>query len=87
MEIENEILKRRTFGIISHPDAGKTTLTEKQIAQLQQHMILDKKSINKKARFVLLNGIGQARVKEDQYSFAVDPVIIDQALSLWKQEQ
>lgn len=26
---ENEILRRRTFGIISHPDAGKTTLTEK----------------------------------------------------------
>ena len=26
---ETEILKRRTFGIISHPDAGKTTLTEK----------------------------------------------------------
>jgi peptide chain release factor 3 len=25
----NEIDKRRTFGIISHPDAGKTTLTEK----------------------------------------------------------
>jgi peptide chain release factor 3 len=25
----NEINKRRTFGIISHPDAGKTTLTEK----------------------------------------------------------
>ncbi|MEF2853101.1 MAG: peptide chain release factor 3 [Lachnospiraceae bacterium] len=25
----NEILKRRTFAIISHPDAGKTTLTEK----------------------------------------------------------
>ena len=24
-----EIKKRRTFGIISHPDAGKTTLTEK----------------------------------------------------------
>ncbi len=29
MEIEKEIKKRRTFGIISHPDAGKTTLTEK----------------------------------------------------------
>jgi peptide chain release factor 3 len=29
MEIEKEIAKRRTFGIISHPDAGKTTLTEK----------------------------------------------------------
>ena len=25
----NEIKKRRTFAIISHPDAGKTTLTEK----------------------------------------------------------
>ena len=29
MGIEKEIGKRRTFGIISHPDAGKTTLTEK----------------------------------------------------------
>ncbi|MDD3428987.1 MAG: peptide chain release factor 3 [Oscillospiraceae bacterium] len=26
---ENEIKRRRTFAIISHPDAGKTTLTEK----------------------------------------------------------
>jgi peptide chain release factor 3 len=26
---EKEILRRRTFAIISHPDAGKTTLTEK----------------------------------------------------------
>ena len=25
----NELIRRRTFGIISHPDAGKTTLTEK----------------------------------------------------------
>ncbi|MEQ8244894.1 peptide chain release factor 3 [Fulvivirga sp.] len=29
MAIKEEIAKRRTFGIISHPDAGKTTLTEK----------------------------------------------------------
>ncbi len=29
MDLEQEIEKRRTFGIISHPDAGKTTLTEK----------------------------------------------------------
>jgi peptide chain release factor 3 len=29
MSIVDEIKKRRTFGIISHPDAGKTTLTEK----------------------------------------------------------
>jgi peptide chain release factor 3 len=27
--LNSEINKRRTFGIISHPDAGKTTLTEK----------------------------------------------------------
>ncbi len=27
--ITREVLRRRTFGIISHPDAGKTTLTEK----------------------------------------------------------
>ena len=26
---EQEIARRRTFAIISHPDAGKTTLTEK----------------------------------------------------------
>lgn len=26
---KSEIIRRRTFGIISHPDAGKTTLTEK----------------------------------------------------------
>ena len=29
MNFNNEINRRRTFGIISHPDAGKTTLTEK----------------------------------------------------------
>ncbi|MDD2477293.1 MAG: GTP-binding protein, partial [Dysgonamonadaceae bacterium] len=29
MSLKKEIQKRRTFAIISHPDAGKTTLTEK----------------------------------------------------------
>lgn len=29
MKLEHEIARRRTFAIISHPDAGKTTLTEK----------------------------------------------------------
>ncbi len=29
MSFLKEIARRRTFGIISHPDAGKTTLTEK----------------------------------------------------------
>jgi hypothetical protein len=27
--IQQEVSKRRTFAIISHPDAGKTTITEK----------------------------------------------------------
>ena len=27
--LSDEIARRRTFAIISHPDAGKTTLTEK----------------------------------------------------------
>ncbi len=30
-QFEREVLRRRTFAIISHPDAGKTTLTEKLI--------------------------------------------------------
>ena len=29
MDLSDEIARRRTFAIISHPDAGKTTLTEK----------------------------------------------------------
>lgn len=29
MSLKTEIEKRKTFGIVSHPDAGKTTLTEK----------------------------------------------------------
>src|SRR5690348_18211594 len=29
MKYQDEIQRRRTFAIISHPDAGKTTLTEK----------------------------------------------------------
>ena len=28
-DVKKQIEKRRTFAIISHPDAGKTTLTEK----------------------------------------------------------
>src|SRR6201992_1386516 len=29
MTLESQIQRRRTFAIIAHPDAGKTTLTEK----------------------------------------------------------
>ena len=28
-DLRREVARRRTFAIISHPDAGKTTLTEK----------------------------------------------------------
>jgi peptide chain release factor 3 len=28
-ELKREVARRRSFAIISHPDAGKTTLTEK----------------------------------------------------------
>ncbi|WP_339922933.1 peptide chain release factor 3 [uncultured Cyclobacterium sp.] len=31
MTLTQEIAKRKTFGIIAHPDAGKTTLTEKML--------------------------------------------------------
>jgi len=30
--LTDEIARRRTFAIISHPEAGKTTLTEKLLA-------------------------------------------------------
>lgn len=30
-KLENEVKKRRTFAIISHPDAGKTTITEQML--------------------------------------------------------
>ena len=29
MALHDEIARRRTFAVIAHPDAGKTTLTEK----------------------------------------------------------
>lgn len=29
--LQNEVEKRRTFAIISHPDAGKTTITEQML--------------------------------------------------------
>jgi peptide chain release factor 3 len=29
MSLQDQVAKRRTFAIISHPDAGKTTITEK----------------------------------------------------------
>jgi peptide chain release factor 3 len=33
MDLQEEVQKRKTFAIISHPDAGKTTMTEKLLLQ------------------------------------------------------
>lgn len=30
-KLTDEVKKRRTFAIISHPDAGKTTITEQML--------------------------------------------------------
>ena len=32
LSLEDEVLRRRNLAIISHPDAGKTTLTEKVLS-------------------------------------------------------
>lgn len=37
--LNEEISKRRTFAIISHPDAGKTTLTEKLLYTAEQSIL------------------------------------------------
>ena len=47
-DITKEIEKRRTFAIISHPDAGKTTLTEKFLlygGAINQAGSVDRKSV------------------------------------------
>ena len=47
MDIANEAKRRRTFGIISHPDAGKTTLTEKLSSILGRFIWQDPSSLEK----------------------------------------
>ena len=37
MTQQEEITRRRTFAVIAHPDAGKTTLTEKLLAVRRRH--------------------------------------------------
>src|ERR1700679_2804908 len=52
MELTDEINKSRTFGIISHPDAGKTTLTEKLLlfgGAIQRRVALKNNKIKKTA--------------------------------------
>ena len=49
-------------------------------------MLLDKKSINKQARFVLLDSIGVAHVENSKYSVPVDDDIVARALTDFLQE-
>ena len=59
-DVKKQIEKRRTFAIISHPDAGKTTLTEKfllyggAINQHQNMQFLTGWKLRKKEVFQLL---------------------------------
>lgn len=66
MEFEKEIAKRRTFGIISHPDAGKTTLTEKLLlfgGAIQEAGAVKSNKIKNRLRVILwkLSAKGESR--------------------------
>ena len=43
--LARETARRRTFAIISHPDAGKTTLTEKLLLYSGAIRTADRKSV------------------------------------------
>jgi peptide chain release factor 3 len=54
MSLQKEIDKRKTFGIISHPDAGKTTLTEKLLlfgGAIQEAGAVKSNKIKKRSNF------------------------------------
>ena len=40
LNLIDEVKRRRTFAIISHPDAGKTTLTENSYYTVEQYVKL-----------------------------------------------
>ena len=57
MSFLEEIQRRRTFGIISHPDAGKTTLTEKLLlfgGAIQEAGAVKNNKIKKKLQLPIL---------------------------------
>lgn len=56
-----EVAKRRTFAIISHPDAGKTTITEKVLlSDGDSDRRYSKRSWFQPAREIRLDGDGKA---------------------------
>ena len=46
----------------------------------QQRLLLDKKTVQQRARFVLLDGIGKPHCHEQGYTMAVDLQMLDHAL-------
>ena len=55
-ELQEEVDKRRTFAIISHPDAGKTTLTEKSLLFGAPFVWLDRLKLAKRASMQRVTG-------------------------------
>ena len=60
----NEIERRRTFAIISHPDAGKTTLTEKFLL-FGVVAYEERFGVAEMPGFVLVLSMGQGVVKQE----------------------
>ena len=58
-DLRKEIEKRRTFAIISHPDAGKTTLTEKFCSRSRQSIFAG--SVSATARYAVSDQMGDER--------------------------
>jgi 3-dehydroquinate synthase len=66
---------------------NKMFLDPVQVANLPQHMVLDKKSIGKEARFILLNEIGSTLVQKNNHAFPVAADVLLDALNLWSVNQ
>ena len=76
-ELQREIRRRRTFAIISHPDAGKTTLTEKLLLyggairlagsvkarKAQKHAVSDWMEIEKQSGISVTSSVMQFEYK------------------------
>ena len=74
----------RIDSLLTHIQYDKPlVLSNGLLTDLSQYMLLDKKNINGKIRFVLLNAIGQARASQDVFSFAVSECVIIAALKDW----
>lgn len=86
-DLFNEIDKRRTFAIISHPDAGKTTLTEKLLLyggainlagsvkgkRTAKHAVSDWMEIENKEVFLLLLQFSSLNIKDIVSTFWIHP--------------